>query len=168
MPNQGKKRFGVLLLATVGTVVIVAGAILAYFYYQANSSLYITDTHVEELDDHKDKKMQQQQGGGAVNLRFSNIMYCSPREKAVYFQFDNPYRSNQGIQLNLKYKDKIIAKSKGIPPGYRLTMMKLERGAELPSEDMARGELIIQYYDETTKEPLVMTTTLPVELHMKP
>lgn len=107
--------------------------------------------------DDTQEKLDKPEGGGSVSITYIPDVTVDLSEKNVSLMFQNPYRSNSDIVLQLVIQGEIIAQSGKLVPGKQITTMELLSGAaNMLSPGGYDGKFVVLFYDPETAERAVL------------
>ena len=163
----------IVVLAAI-TAISVGVSIWALFFRSGESpapdyAQVEVEENAEAIADDEGGSLDAPEGGGAVSLTYKREVGVSLSEKRASLLFANPARSTQDAVVQLMVGETVVAKSGRIVPGYQVTSLALEDGAEtLLSPGGCDGKLVVLYYDPVTGERAMLDTEIPASVTVTP
>ena len=173
---------GMIILIIVMAALILASAILGVIVIvntvRNNHKIITPDYAPEELEPNVEKiegeeqggdKMETVGGGGGALIIWKEECIIDLSDEKATFYYANPANSTVSAVLKIKIHDEIIAVSGRIDPGFRLQSLDLLKGAKskLGGPGGYEGEILLEFYDETTGEKSLVNTALPFTITVK-
>ena len=175
--NKRKKLLILLLLLlllisiTITTCTLLKGQdqdtpVLAPDYAPAQED----DNAVDIEDDEDEEKLDQEEGGGAVSLIYSPEALLDLSDKTVYFNFNNPQRSNQNMLVQLEIQGVVFAQSGLIKPGKKINkLVLLDNVLEENTLPVGgyKGQFVVYFYDDASGEKAMLNSELKVDVKVQ-
>ena len=161
-----KKHWLVILLCVL-LMICMCVTVWAVWFRDADHTELTPDYALPEEDenatvipDDSNEKFESEVGGGAIRLWYSQSVRINLSQKTAYLFYANPGISTQNVVLQIVIKDRVVAQSGLIKPGYQLAKMYLLDGSEkmLKEGIYAQAVLRLHCYDPITAEKAMVNT----------
>ena len=169
--SSGKRQKNKICIIVLLIILLLGIGILVFLCVKGHKSDDFApklDSTAEQMED-TGEKMDAPEGGGAVSLTYSTAVTISMKDRTAQILFENPSKSTKDTVLQLTVKgqkegqESVIAQSKLIPAGYKLSQMELDDDVEL-KVGKYEGNLNVLYYDGESGKKEVVDTKIPVTL----
>jgi len=165
------KRNKILILILILITAAAVGVTVWAVWFRGNDDVPPDDYAPRQVDknalpiddEEPTDKLSQAEGGGAVSLTYMKDVTLNLGTKEASILFQNPFKSNQDMALQLVIDNKIIAGSDKLPPGYKLSVMTNVDVDKL-SAGTYEGKFVVLYYNAGTGEKAIVNTEIPVTI----
>lgn len=157
-------------------IAIIAVLVLYIITISKNSKDFIPDyasgvidVNAIKEDDSNKEKVDYSKGSGSVNLRFSNVVEVSKKDKTAKLYFKNPNTSSKNIVLYLIIRqgenEIVLGSSDIIPPGYAIYQINLDN-VSLTAGGY-KGIMKTVFYDESSNAKEIIDSEIEVSIEVK-